>query len=352
MVYALLKELAKSYPEYIFYILCKIPITVPPEIKDKIKFVNLNPIDIIMNVLKSDIFIFGGGTHFHDTGTSMQPLITGIKQYILFRISRIACSKIYFLGIGAEPLTTKWGKGITKKTCELADFISVRDKDSNIVLKSLGLKNTIVTSFDLAALLLPEHLKHRLNKEEDPNILGVSILPFFDIYYSDKKRDYLLIHAIGNGLNLWLEEDKNNEVQLFIFNGGSFRDDVEITELLGRQLKYPSRVRIMQYDPDPLITLSRIAKCHAFLGMRYHSCVFAYLTNTPLLVINYFEKCKSFAEYIGLPKEAIISPDKILSGELKKSINLLIKKPVNFEATLPIETSRQLAESGILSNNI
>jgi polysaccharide pyruvyl transferase WcaK-like protein len=106
-------------------------------------------------------------------------------------------------------------------------------------------------------------------------------------------------------------------------------------------------VKLVPYNPNPVEMMCEVAKCNAFVGMRYHSCMFSYLTNTPLLVINYFKKCQALAEDIGLSKDAVISVEEVLSGDFEKYLEKLQECPEVFSATLPIDQSRNMAKKAL-----
>ena len=212
----------------------------------------------------------------------------------------------------------------------------------------MRLKNKVTLSFDLAALLQPLSTSGKsLVKKTDIKILGISILPFFEIYYADKEKDFLFVHKIAEGLNLWLKRDCQSLIYLFVFKGKSRADDVIITEMLRKQLEPSERVKFVPYNPDPIETMSNVAQCDAFVGMRYHSCVFAYLTNTPLLIINYFQKCQALAEDVGLSKHTVISIEEILNGKFEKYLENMQERPDDFVATLPIDMAKQMAKNGL-----
>ena len=348
MIYALLQELHFSYPTATFAIFSQMPIVVPQETKNFVKFVRPTPQAVFREIMHSSIFIMGGGTQIYDYCGRMKRLKVMSEMFIILLWANFFCERIYLLGIGVEPLSTTWGRFLSKQMCRLADFISVRDKSSYEILNGLGLGNTVTVSFDLTALLQPlSNNDKSLVKKTYTKNLGVSVLPFFEIYDDDKEKDLLFVHEIAKGLNQWLKRDCQSLIYLFVFKGKSKADDVLITEMLRKQLNPVERVKLIPYNPDPVETLYKVAQCHAFLGMRYHSCVFAYLTNTPLLIINYFQKCQALAEEIGLAKHAVVSLEEILNGQFSMYLKNLQEHPDDFVATLPISIAKQRAKSGL-----
>ena len=348
MIYVLLRELHALYPNATFAISSHTSFTVPQETKNAVKFVKPVPQTIFREIMHSSIFIQGGGTHIYDYGNKIKRLARMSEKLIMQIWAKLFCKRIYLLNTGVEPLSTTWSKFLTKQMCRLADFISVRDKLSYEVLEGIGLRDKVTLSFDLTALLQPVSSSDKfLVNKMNTKILGISILPFFEIYHGDKKKDRLFVNEIAKGLNQWLKQDCQNMIYLFVFTGKSKATDVFITEMLQKQLNPSGQVRLIPYDPDPRRTLSRFAQCHAFVGMRYHSCVFAYLTNIPLLIINYFQKCQSLATDIGLTKHAVISLEEILNGQFEKYLKNLQEHPDDFVATLPINMAKQKAKNSL-----
>ena len=355
MTYAVLQEFRILYPAATFAIPSPIQIVMPYKMENLVKFVRpTNPLLIFREILHSSILVYGGGTFMYDHKNKINRLQRLCETFSVLAFAKLFRKRIYLLGIGIEPLSTTWGRFLSKQICRLADFISVRDKLSYEILEGMGLKNKIALSFDLTALLRPLSTSDNelLVKNTDMKILGISILPFFEIYYDDKDKDRLFVHEIAKGLNQWLKEEHQSLIYLFVFKGKSKADDVLITEMLRKQLESPERVKLIPYNPDPVETLYKVAQCHAFIGMRYHSCVFAYLTNTPLLIINYFQKCQALAEDIGLSEHAVISIEEILNGQFEKHIKNIQHHPDKFVAKLPVDVAKQMAKNGLSKDKI
>ncbi len=80
-------------------------------------------------------------------------------------------------------------------------------------------------------------------------------------------------------------------------------------------------------------------KCDYFIGMRYHSSLFAYLLKKPEIIIDYQEKCKSLANEILLPKNALI-PLEDLELSFCQEVNGMLKHPESYCAQLSIENAK------------
>lgn len=346
MIFVLLQELHKIYPKSNFSVISSRKFFFPPGIEDKIRLIKPVQINVFKEIMNSSIFIMGGGTQIYDYGRRLERFKTLSQMLIIIYWAKLFCENIYFLNIGVEPFKTTIRKFLSKRICKLADFISIRDKYSYLILEDMGIKKTL-QSFDLSVLLSPFDSinKFRSNKIE---IVGMSILPFYEIYHNKKYLDYLIVDEIAISVNEWLKSNSKNKLHLFVFKGKSRSDDFNITNILKEKIENEEQVKIVPYENNPLKTLSQINNCDIFVGMRYHSCLFAYMTKTPLLVISYFQKCRALAEEIKLPNRAIIPINDILNGNFNKYFLDILENEESFIGSLPLSKAKKKAKIGLI----
>jgi len=346
ILFVLLNELAKRYPKTKFAVLSNNPLNIHLNINNEVIEVHHHPLSVFNEIRKSSVFIMGGGTQIFDTGIMFTRLVILLKIFLILTWAKIVCREIWFVGIGIEKLSTFWGKILGKLILKIPTFISVRDRYSYDLIIRMGYENKLELSFDLAALLFCNKKLEDKKLDNNKKILGISLLPFFEIYKRQNKNDDLLIKEIGKSLNQWLIQNRKNYVYIFEFKGGSRSDDVAISKQLKEQL-LDGRVKYIEYNKDPSNTLASINLCDYFIGMRYHSCIFAYLTNKPMLIINYFHKCEALANDIGLNPVALLSPYDIINGDFNRNFNDFLNNPKKYLPTLPIKQSIFLANRGI-----
>ena len=178
-------------------------------------------------------------------------------------------------------------------------------------------------------------------------MLGVSVTPIYEIYFSENYKDLILLDEISKSLNAWLDKTPAGEVHLFVFHGGTHNSDFLITKLLQEKLCPSKRVKLIPYNPDPLKVLIQIKKCHAFIGMKYHSCAFAYIAEIPLLIIEYHPKCRAFAKEVGLPNYAVISLIEVLRGNFGPCFDRMKLNPSSFKSSLPLSVAIEKAKGGL-----
>lgn len=345
MLQSILKILSKSVSDHEIVVLSqessfhtlslKNVRTVSP--KKKVKF--------IKELLDSSTVILGGGTHLYDYGRLDNRLIRLSQLLLIFLIARSLSKKVIFMGVGVEPPQSVWGRLIIRAICNLANCISVRDEDSYDTLIKMGVGTNIVKSFDLSVLSdLPER---DLRENNGGKILGVSVLPYYSIYFRDSKSDNELLVQFSKAIDIWLNDDEKNTVRLMVFKADYVYDDHFFSSALRELLGHDDRVELIPYDKDPIMTFRKIQECDAFIGMRYHSCILAYLSSIPQLIISYARKNTALANDIGLNPLALILVDSVKESGLESVMKELIERPDDFRATLPLDVAKTRALASI-----
>jgi polysaccharide pyruvyl transferase CsaB len=347
MVYVLLQELPRLYPNAKFAVLSRMAVLIPPSAKDKVRFIKLNPFSVLREISRSSIFIIGGGTHIYDYGVTRRNLRILSRLWLILLLAKALGNRIYLLGNGIGPLSTKWGKALARLICRLADHITVRDTASYTVLENLGLAKRTSLGFDLSALLEPEPAASSGTSRQDRRILGISVAPVYETYQGNKKRDSLLVDLISQGISQEFSQKSPWEVWLFTFKGKSRFDDFAITQMLQDKLKPLKYTKLIPYNPDPRQMLAQVSQCHAFIGMRYHACLFAYLGNVPLLIIDYHPKCQALAEEIKLAANGVISLPEIMERQFAERLSHLMHSPDKFRAELSLNKAKARANAAL-----
>jgi len=335
---AILRELFKKYPQSEFRVTINEPYFLSENNFDK----NIQPIDFnIFSILKaikdSDEFIIAGGTHFQDQD---EFLIRKIKVFLFFSLI-VACASIIkksplLLGHGIGPISTSWIKFLVKRILNNSRYIIVRDQGSYNFVKSLGFENKSCRGFDVSAILV-DNFNSVYNSDDKDKTLGVSLLPFYSIYSREGFKDDQVVNIFGKCINGILKRNSDIKFKLFAFRSGKHHSDEPIIMKLVSQLKeYSNRVTLVVYRGDLSHFLSEIRSCCAFIGMRYHSSLFAYLFNKPLIMIDYQEKCKGLAKDILISEDAILPLNTIDSSTLCEKMNDLLLNPFKYTAKMPV----------------
>ena len=93
-------------------------------------------------------------------------------------------------------------------------------------------------------------------------------------------------------------------ITLIEFNGHKKLGDWKINNnIISRLLNKRIPVSIKKYEPNPIALLNQLAGYKAIISMRLHGSILGYLSNTPVLSINYHSKCQGWCDEVGLPED-------------------------------------------------
>lgn len=263
------------------------------------------------NVLESDAVAIGGGTHLRNWGKkwwycSGRVLLLGIICRVLFK-------KFYMINVGSGGKRLDW---IARR---ISTKVTQRDTDT----------------MDSALLL-----NYVLRRKE--NVLGINLQSISSIYYDDYDLDEQLMKAICNTIGEWRKSHTDWQVVFISFNGHEYFPDDAINEtaasMTGSQF-YP-------YHYDTMGLLSDMSRLKAFIGMRYHSLVFAYMTETPFIAIQTYPRCKVFNSAINNPIEPI-TMFEVIDGKLLGQLHILTHHQNLTENWLPLQTARVRSLRGL-----
>ena len=100
-------------------------------------------------------------------------------------------------------------------------------------------------------------------------------------------------------------------IHLININGHSeFGDDKvhqELKAMIGQQVP----CTVVPYDPNPFRLLQRLASYKAIISMRLHGSILGFLADTPVLSLNYHEKCIGWCDQIGMPQSLSIDAEDV-----------------------------------------
>lgn len=303
---------------------------------------------VLSEIKKVDCVLYGGGTHFHDDD---QYYFNQLKTYLFFLLVSYFCSlakkKLIFLGHGLGPINKPLSKFFLKLIFRKTKSISVRDHDSYEIVESLGFKEKCFLGFDCTGLLLEDikKLNSDANKQKKKKIIGISCLPAYSEYMKNPSKDKEMIKDIVESIKPILKNRKMMEIKFFSFNNGQKSSDKNLIINLKDQLKeFSDKLEIVEYNSNITSLLSEISNCDAFLGMKYHSILFAYLFNKPLIVVGYLGKCNSLAKSIKLPDHAFLSLEEVHSTKFCKTIQDFLNDSSKYRSVLPQKEALKLTK--------
>lgn len=266
-----------------------------------------SPSQIKKALKKVKLFIVGGGSLIQDV-TSTKSLL-----YYLYciQLAKKYGVKVMLYANGIGPITKDVNVKRAKKVLNMADVITLRDSESEKLLKKIGVtKPEIKITADPAFSLEPcsddetEKLLEKLNINKKYVCMSVRS-------WSESSTDIL------NGIAQMADYISKKYNLLPVFIPMQYSKDKQVSEKIISLMKEKGIFVNEALEIDKLLGL--ISKAEASVAVRLHMLVFGALTAVPSIGIEYDPKVSSFQEYIGQPY--CINPDDIANGKYKETID-------------------------------
>jgi polysaccharide pyruvyl transferase CsaB len=261
----------------------------------------LNLFSIIYRLRQSGAFISGGGGLLQDVSGKGFSVLYYLGLIFLARLCNVP---IIIYGQGIGPIKNAINKKLVYLAFKNVNMIIVRDSQSKDFLEKIGILNKkIIVNADTTFLLKKKEIPDEVNqkyglknmsnrKTKNPRI-GVVIRNCPDIAKDyDKKitelakiSDYLIERYLATLFFIPFQLDT----------------DVPIIKDVVKNMKF-TQVKIIREELSPDVILSLISELSILIGMRLHSIIFATITDTPFIAIDYDPKVKKFMYSINLPE--------------------------------------------------
>ena len=291
-----------------------------PFLDSDIKIINSFNFDVAQRMIdNSDCFVVGGGTMIGDELNFKFPLIYNTKRILYAKQKQ---KKIVLFGIGANKLTTKTGEDLAKKMIRYSGLVTVRDKESSVLCRSITRHHQRIFQTSDPAFLLQSKETERSKKikkliRSKGKSIGINVVNEAWANRTGYK------WAIATACN---ELSKREDVfPIFISNEirpGAFFDyeaNKETAAILDCEylLLEPT-----YFSPEEMIDI--ISAFDIFLSMRMHGLIFASIACVPFTTISRIDKVDNFMNQFNRKPSGTI--DSISSKSLFKDLLLLLQE--------------------------
>lgn len=257
-----------------------------------------------------DLHIVGGGEVIHDLWGGAHNLEARVNPIGSARWSAV-------LGVGVAGIKSEKGKKLIKKL-DRCEFISVRDEGSKEILQPFISKEIEVTACPSFLMALQKDKRACMYKPKSDNgIIGVNLRNWFfpslpreyvrkDVDFPRQRKRYI---KYVRSMLTRLEKEFKLVFIPFCNTDFYFAKD----ELHGINMK-------VLLPQSPQKTLETINGFDKMICMRYHSLIFAILTEVPMFLIDYERKTNELANKI-------------------KQLNSVLVEDLNRAVTFDVKTS-------------
>ena len=278
-------------------------------------------------------FILAGGSLFNDEE---------MVQSLLERSPFIKHGdKALAMGISVGSFCSTKHEQNTLEFLKRVAYIGFRDDYSYEWAKSKKLDVPFVRAFDLA-VLLPMAVSIDTSSGEKEKRLGISPCAFnYTRNRSLLAKDIEFISALAKA-TYDIARAKGFNITLYsLCRNPAYNDDI-VCAAFRNSLPPDSNVAIFEHDGDAYRTWADMDRCSHMVSMRLHGGVFAYSSNTPLIMLAYHKKCSDFAQTVGLDDTYLLNPDGLDLQKYKNSLDHLLDDQ-RIRTTLPLEKAKERA---------
>jgi L-malate glycosyltransferase len=201
--------------------------------------------------------------------------------------------KIMLYANGIGPVYKKYNRKLTSNIINLVDVITLRDDQSEIELKNLGVTKPSIHitadpafSFDFEELNINDNSKIKNLLKKDGPFVGFAIREWSGIKGFEK--------IIANIADYCVEKYGLKPV----FIPMQHPNDIAISNRIIKLMK--NKADLIQQRLDVTQIYSIISKMDLLIGMRLHSLIYATKFGVPVIGLAYETKVDSFLHYIGL----------------------------------------------------
>lgn len=298
---------------------------------------------IIKVFIQSQAVIIDGGDHLNDYGSFRKSLKVFAFYFNLSLLSKFSLKKFVIVN-GGFGTTRSFYVALLKIILKLSNYVSVRDTKSAEIAAHNDC--SVDRGFDTAILMqIPSYTKIKSANLK----IGISVTPVFKNFFSDCKKDANLAENIAKEIEEVMKKHSDVSIHFLVCNSDLLAGDQEIISKVLSDIKSPlkKRINLTVYDGDPIKFLRSISALDYIIGCKYHSILFSYLLEKPMIVITYHPKNLAITTEIGLPSYCAVSLEDLSLKKLSSVADALIYAPEDFMAALPISDAREKALNSI-----
>ena len=267
----------------------------------------------------ADILLIGGGP-------MMDLAEIGTIQFQLQKAQQMGLF-VGLYGCGIGPAHKIFTRMIVSRMVNAADLVWLRDDKSVLWCKK---RKTEPHRLSMIGDPAEWYVKSKKvpSRPVKPYLIGINLrMPDLKYAQNVSAEEYRrawenMNNAVDKMLSWWLDRDKKNQVLLVPMNtfwrGGDDREALySLAEKYGND-----HVKLKTESASISSTIESIQQCSVFVGMRYHSCVFAAALEVPVVGIEYNAsgKGKIYNFFKNRPSSKVIPIYKIKDDVLISSI--------------------------------
>jgi len=260
-----------------------------------------------LSAIDSNRIIIGGGSVLHNSHD------IDLKRDMM----ALSCGRNHLaLGVGIGPFANLRAEKSCARFLAACEFVGVRDRQSYDIAQSIAPNANVALTFDLAPqlLMLDGFNLQALERQG----IAVCLCPNERLIGNVEAEEQRL-RSLASALDT-IYFFTGESINFVDFNGHPSLGDRQVHEELASMLSPSTRFSFVQYDPNPLRVLQRMATFKLAICMRLHASVFGFIAQTPVLSLNYHRKCEQWCRQVGMPDQDIFDAKDFDYRELVNSV--------------------------------
>lgn len=251
-------------------------------------------VEVFLEILRSDIVVFGGGTFLLDNVTRSYRNMLGVLRTTLF--CRLLRRKILHLGVGIGKLTTHNGRRLARFILNSAEQVALRDQESFREAKHLITNNSTTVKQAADLVFLNGSVKRDNFAEQQNNRQGFT-LAFcgmeFDHHSESKTSHDELSNNLASVFDILVERYGIQLRFVPMQLEHPLRDDHRFHQLIYDKMEHKYAASLLDGTKDRYTqTIVELQTADLVVGMRLHSLATAIACETPVFGLVLTEKVR------------------------------------------------------------
>ena len=298
----------------------------------------------------ADALVVGGGGILQDA-TSLGNLLFHVSRPLMASLTK---TPVIIAGVGVGPLRWSLSRRLTRRACQIAASIDVRDVQSAKLLADIGVPaERVECSADLAHLLRPSAPDDmdetgralvdtlRQLRAKNRSLVGLSLRPAVGnasrrAHVSDQDASHL--DAVTQIADQVIER---YGAQVVFVSMHPQQDD-PIGSALARRMRRRDRLSMISGKLPPATIKAAVAELDLMIGTRLHSLIFAASHAVPLVALAYDDKVEAYVESLELPTQ-ILDADEWQADSVLSLVDRTLEMSAPIREQLQNTTPRLVA---------
>ena len=296
-----------------------------------VKKVGISDVDGLLQMAKVDLIVASGGGYLLDINASFYNNLLQIFLASTFKIPLILAPQTY------GPISHSLNKKLFRYVISRVDYICAREDISMEFLESLSLESSKTIRCEDLAFDYPNiNTKLSINTLDDVSspaqFCGESYIciTFVDWYYPRFNRELMQDRYIKEMQLIIHKILEHTSYKLYVVNQVS--SDIPIAEKILSAFD-TDRIFLDRSNLETREVMQIISHSSALIGSRFHSCVFALLSQTPLISSAYTHKSTGIMKTLGL-YEYVFDINTFVASDIFEKLNFVLATKDEFKQRL------------------